>query len=322
MVIDIHDVTQYIISLHKESKQTNKQTMKDFFSNHYIIQQHILNITIFSIIIQSTLSFHPNLHIIITKHHHNQKKNNGIPNPFSLSSKTFIKNIKSTKTITKESFDDNNASSQFGTKSYWDDMYSGLGDFSSEEYSWYFGWDEIKKYFMEYAPQPLKKLNKNRRNNNDKIDIVSEPKILIPGVGNDGIVLDLYNYGYTDITAFDYSDSAIERQTDLLSYSSQALEDVTLLVRDARELDEEWEKKFDMIFEKGALDAIYLSGDGYVDLAVRELSRVIKKGGMFISVSGVVDEELRRDLFSEDQWEWLRDGSTDLKAGCFIWRRK
>ncbi len=277
--------------------------MKDFLINYYIQ----LHITIYSIIIQSTLSFHQNLHLV---------KTNVISNPFLSSSK-------STKTIIKESFDDNNALSQFGTKSYWDDMYSGFGDFSSEEYSWYFGWDEIKKYFMEYAPQPLKKLNKNNRNNNDdKIDIVSEPKILIPGVGNDGIVLDVYNYGYRDITAFDYSDSAIERQTDLLSYNTQAQDHVTLLVRDARELDEEWEKKFDLIFEKGALDAIYLSGDGNVDLAVKELSRVIKKGGMFISVSGVVDEDLRRDLFSEDHWEWLRDGTTDLKAGCFIWRRK
>lgn len=233
--------------------------------------------------------------------------------------------------ITKlSSFDDTNALSQFGTKSYWDDMYSGLGDFASDEYSWYYAWDEIKKYFIKYAPQPpkLKKLTKQNKiktsddNSNDE-EQEHQPKILIPGIGNDRILLDLYNYGYTDVTAFDYSNCAIERQHDLLSYTTtQVVDDITLLVRDARELDDEWESTFDLIFEKGALDAIYLSGEGYVDLAVKELMRVIKKGGMFISVSGVVDEELRRILFSEDEWEWIRDGSADLKAGCFIWRRK
>ncbi len=197
-----------------------------------------------------------------------------------------------------------------GTKTYWDEMYSGMGDFSSEEYTWYFGWGELKSYFMEYAPPPAKK-----RNNH-------EPKILVPGIGNDSILLDLYNYGYRDITAFDYSQSAIDRQLDLLSYSSKALQDVQLKVLDARKLDIDWDSKFDMIFEKGALDAIYLSGDGYVELAAEELKRVIKVGGIFISVSGVVDEALRRSLFATDDWEWLRDGSDDLKAGCFIWRKK
>lgn len=216
-------------------------------------------------------------------------------------------------------YDDSNAQSQFGTKSYWDDMYSGMGDFSSEEYSWYFGWSEIKPYFIKYAPQPIKKQTNN--NNNIKSSSI-EPKMLVPGIGNDGILLDLYNYGYTDITAFDYSESAVDRQSNLISYDSKANDDIKLLVRDARQLDAEWENTFDLVFEKGALDAIYLSGDGYVNMAVDELTRVMKVGGIFISVSGVVPEVLRRDLFPTDRWEWLRDGSFDLKAGCFVWRRK
>ena len=229
----------------------------------------------------------------------------------------------SSSTTQTTDFDDSNAQSQFGTKSYWDDMYSGMGDFSSEEYSWYFGWGEIKSYFVDFAPQPLKKNNKNKRKADNKDDLAEiEPKLLVPGIGNDGILLDLYNYGYSDITAFDYSQSAIDRQIEILSYNSQASDDIQLKVRDGRKLDVEWESSYDIIFEKGALDAIYLSGDGYVNLAVEELKRVIKQGGIFISVSGVVPQELRRQLFPTDQWEWLRDGSDDLKAGCFVWKRK
>ena len=108
----------------------------------------------------------------------------------------------------------------------------------------------------------------------------------------------------------------------MLSFNSKAVRDVELLVRDARELDDEWTEIFDIIFEKGALDAVFLSGKGNVEKAVAELKRVIKKGGCFMSISGVIPEELRREMFLVEDWEWIRDGSNDLKAGCFVWKRR
>lgn len=40
-------------------------------------------------------------------------------------------------------------------------------------------------------------------------------------------------------------------------------------------------------------------------------------------MKGVVPEDLRRDtLFPEKDWEWIRDGSNDLQAGCFVLRKK
>lgn len=216
---------------------------------------------------------------------------------------------------TRIEYDDSLAESQYGTKEYWDDMYVGMGDFSAEEYSWYFGFDTIKPLFMQFMPLPPKH-SKDKGSSSS-----TTTKMLVPGVGNDGTLLDLYNFGYHDITAFDYSSNAIERQEELLSYNKQALDDVTLLVRDARHLDDEWMETFDLIFEKGALDAVFLSGKGNVEKAVEELKRVIKPGGYFMSVSGVVPEELRREMFPVQDWEWIRDGSNDLKAGCFVWKR-
>mmetsp|Transcript_24993 Transcript_24993/g.37007 ORF Transcript_24993/g.37007 Transcript_24993/m.37007 type:complete len:276 (+) Transcript_24993:115-942(+) len=217
-------------------------------------------------------------------------------------------------TENKYTYDDSGAESQFGTKEYWDDMYIGMGDFDSEEYSWYFGFDTIKPIVMEYMPLPPKKQGMSQ----ERVPI----KTLVPGVGNDGTLLDLYNFGYDDIVAFDYSSNAIERQRELLSFNSKAVEDIELMVRDARELDDEWTEIFDVIFEKGALDAVFLSGKGNVEKAVQELKRVIKKGGYFMSISGVVPEELRREMFLIEDWEWIRDGSNDLKAGCFVWKRR
>ena len=51
-----------------------------------------------------------------------------------------------------QSDDDDGARSQFGTKDYWDEMYAGRGDFSSEEYSWYFGWDKIRPIWEAHVP--------------------------------------------------------------------------------------------------------------------------------------------------------------------------
>jgi len=211
--------------------------------------------------------------------------------------------------------DDSEARSQFGTRQYWDDMYIGMGDFSQEEYSWYYSWDTVKPYFTKYVPPPPPSKSL-------KSEFSNIPKILIPGIGNDGILLDLYSAGYTNITAFDYSANAIDRQHDLLYTNPRALKNIDLYVKDARNLNEtNWIEKFDVIFEKGALDAIYLSGDGNVEMAVQEFTSVLKVGGIFMSVSGVVPEELRRELFPMDQWEWIRDGSDDLKAGYFVWKR-
>lgn len=219
--------------------------------------------------------------------------------------------------------DTSNARSVFGTKDYWDELYLGRGDFPADEYTWYFGWDTYQKIVQEHVP--------NR-----------QACILLPGIGNDPILLDLLQKGYDNLTATDYSEHAIARQRDLLSYQYSWDEDddmdgssgggttisttsdgkVQLKCMDARKMEKTWTNRFDAVLEKGALDAIYLSGDGNLEATAQELKRVLKPGGILISISGVVPEELRRQVFGgdedDDSWEWLRDGSKDLKAGCFV----
>jgi Methyltransferase domain len=172
------------------------------------------------------------------------------------------------------------ARSVFGTREYWDEMYQGRGDFPSDEYSWYYGWDTLKRHVAPY-------LHKDDR-------------LLLPGIGNDPMLLDLVQSNYRSITAQDYSVHALQRQKDLLQHylSDEALASaVTMVPGDVRHLPAEWDGKYDAVVEKGLLDAVYLSGDGNVELAVASLFRALRSGGIFVSVSGVVPDELRRQLF-------------------------
>ncbi len=198
---------------------------------------------------------------------------------------------------------DDNARSAFGTKEYWDEVYLGRGDFPAEEYTWYFGFDSYQRLVQDHVCQ-------------------KDASILIPGIGNDPILLDLLQKGYRNLTATDYSEHAVDRQMDLISYVYDHYPEdaVTLKCMDAREMDQSWTNKFDAILEKGALDAIYLSGDGNLELAVKEFERILKDDGILLSVSGVVPETLRREVFAD--WQWLRDGSDDLKAGCFVLKNR
>lgn len=229
-----------------------------------------------------------------------------------------------TTTTTIDADDDSGARSSFGTKEYWDEVYLGRGDFPPEEYSWYFGYEEYSKYVQEYLG--------NSKNNK------KEMNLLIPGIGNDPVLLDLLRDGYTKLTATDYSEHAIERQIDLLSYfatEKQQEDYVDLYTMDARHMPTEWTNKYNVILEKGALDAIYLSGDGNLELAVQEFKRVLQTSsstttttttnannqGILISVSGVIPDEVRKEVFSSnDGWEWLRDGTKDFRAGCFVFK--
>eukprot|EP00529_Nitzschia_sp_RCC80_P031247 CAMPEP_0113500210 /NCGR_PEP_ID=MMETSP0014_2-20120614/32181_1 /TAXON_ID=2857 /ORGANISM="Nitzschia sp." /LENGTH=364 /DNA_ID=CAMNT_0000394479 /DNA_START=133 /DNA_END=1229 /DNA_ORIENTATION=+ /assembly_acc=CAM_ASM_000159 len=239
--------------------------------------------------------------------------------------------------------DDSLARSQFGTKLYWDEMYQGRGDFPSDEYQWYYGWDEIKSIVEQYTTHAKDDSSTNTSTS-------SSDDILVLGIGNDPVLLDLLQVGYTKLTATDYSEHAIERQQDLLDFGGygdyvvdvndeeEEEEDIStaendggdetqsttieLRQMDARKMDPNWTEKFNLILEKGCLDAIYLSGDGHLERVERELFRILqdssRKTGILVSVSGVVPDDVRRTVFDKERWTWLRDGADDLKAGKFV----
>jgi SAM-dependent methyltransferase len=246
----------------------------------------------------------------------------------------------------KEEEDTVNAQSAFGTKKYWNEMYSGRGDFSSDQYSWYYGWETIQPFWLQ-ATQLLIHSNSfyHQRNNltsstphqeSQELYNSMARRVLLPGVGNDSdMIYKIYKNGHCNITAIDYSPRAIERLQDFLPFLLPSHHHkIKLYVMDARCLDPKWSNYFDIIFEKGTLDAIFLSScrsdSKNLKLAISELYRVLRPEGVLLSVSGVIPESIRREMFPTTNatdsnsacWEWIRDGSNDLQAGCFIFRKK
>ena len=186
----------------------------------------------------------------------------------------------------------------------------------------YCGWEDLAPFFSELAP------------------LDSSPSILIPGIGNDACIRDMFDEGYTNLTMFDYAPEGVECAKRMFGDKRlQQVED--LRVADARDLPYD-DDCYDAVLEKGTLDSIYLSGGKdkslakkHLDMAVDELARVVKEGGIVFSVTAAcVDAvQLSFDGCNERRecWEQIRDGSlyitddgytsNNIDAIMLVWRR-
>ena len=151
-------------------------------------------------------------------------------------------------------------------------------------------------------------------------------RVLIPGVGNDATIPSLYDSGYHSLTAFDYSEAAVERST--LLFGDRPIE---VLCADATNVPLP-SASFDAVLDKGALDAIGIHSLDSLDAAVEELARMTASGGVVVCISRALEEKELRAPFSSADWDVLRDGSlyiaetgevsTDLSANLYAFRRR
>ena len=214
---------------------------------------------------------------------------------------------------------------QYGRMAFWDESYRQAleqpDDHShAKVFSWYCDWNDLKPFFKEIVPE-------------------KESRIMIPGVGNDGCLRDMFDDGYRQLTAFDYAPEGVECAKRIMDYRLQYMDD--LRVADARNLPYK-NSDFDAVFDKGTLDSIYLSGGSDKDLSqkhlnmtVSELARVLKSGGIVFSINAACTNAIQK-AFDEsnmtcDIWEQLRDGNTymtddgytsnNVDATILVWKK-
>lgn len=251
------------------------------------------------------------LSLLLFPRHH---RHSPIPRKFGI--------ILGTRTTVVTEDDDDAAGGRFGSRAYWNDRYTNSSKASTSGFSWYSGWDELEPFVRELIPD-------------------TDTSILLPGVGNDPLLRDLYiQGGYPHLAAFDYAPAGVACARALLKETNT----VPIVIADARDLSGVYtDNQFGAVIEKGTLDAIYLSGgmdkrlgSENLDCAVRELARVTS--GLLISITAACTDAVQESLHSillggeTGQWEEIRNGefystedgytSNNIDGTLFAWRRK
>jgi SAM-dependent methyltransferase len=176
-----------------------------------------------------------------------------------------------TRTTTTSSL--NAVAQPFGKQEYWEGLYKEQD--AASDFSWYAGWKDLEPFVSEW--------------------ITPDQKVLIPGVGIDSLITDMYDVGYTQLAAFDYAPESIAHCQRMLGADRK----VDLRTADARDLHVYASESFDAVIDKGTLDAVFLAGDDKEERldsltrAISELARVLKPGGIFFSLSGICVEPLQ-----------------------------
>jgi len=111
-------------------------------------------------------------------------------------------------------------------------------------------------------------------------------RILVLGVGRSNIIECLYKHGFRDITAVDISPTVISK----MQKKYAALTGVDFIAMDARELITLSSDTFTAVIDKAMIDALFCMSDfnDSVNRAYKEVFRVLKMDGIFLSVSHAI----------------------------------
>lgn len=184
----------------------------------------------------------------------------------------------------------------FGTQEYWEKFYSG-DSADSKDFEWFCDYEDIRPFFHEFA-LPVLNTSSSR-----------PPKMLVAGCGNSHLTCDLYDDLCADEMAVeiwnvDYAEAAIAR-----ARAAAGGRRLRHAVADLRALPEETfrEKSFDVVVDKGTMDALFCAGPSSVQRFAAELRRVLRPGGMVLMMSGVATGEEILEIFQN--WTTVLDGS-------------
>jgi len=239
--------------------------------------------------------------------------------PFRDTPLTELQQESSSSSSSESASSSSSTAKPFGRQDYWQSFYrqsleqasdssnnkTSTTSSSSSPLTWYAEWSDLEPFVRDFLPSDFDS-PKNQ-----------EPSILLPGVGMDTVLRDMYvEGGFTNLSAFDYASESIAYCRDVLLHDVPP-DTIELKVADARNLTNHYEtSSFDMILEKGTLDAVYIAGDEIdrakrqdsLDRAISELQRVLKPSGIFWSLSAICTEALVSSRQWTTEWQLQCDG--------------
>ncbi|XP_041030866.1 EEF1A lysine methyltransferase 4 isoform X1 [Carcharodon carcharias] len=141
-----------------------------------------------------------------------------------------------------------------------------------------------------------------------KEEIRGDEAILILGCGNSSMSYDMFMSGYRSITNIDFSATCIEKMASKYASCSG----MEWKIMDAKALEFENES-FDVVLEKGTLDAMMVDETDpwnvsqetkeNIDQVLKEISRILRKGGRFISIT-FAQPHFRKQLYAKRDYRW------------------
>lgn len=171
-----------------------------------------------------------------------------------------------TSAFARSAFQTEDGVSRFVQEDYWDERYSKD---SQEEYDWFGTWTtdtsagiRIKPHVDPFMPAKV------------------GSRILNLGCGNSRMPEELYRDGYPDVMSIDISQKAI----DLMTQRFAQIPALSFVRMDMTAMTFP-NASFDVVFDKGTLDALYTGASSMVPLSVQEVFRVLRPGGLFVSMS-------------------------------------
>ncbi|XP_061493455.1 EEF1A lysine methyltransferase 4 [Rhineura floridana] len=141
-----------------------------------------------------------------------------------------------------------------------------------------------------------------------EVELNPGDRILVLGCGNSALSYDLFQLGYTNITSIDYSEACIAHMQAHYAHCSS----LHWAVMDARALTFV-DGSFDVVLEKGTLDSLMVEETDpwnvshearmLLDQVLTEVSRVLRPGGRFISIT-FAQPHFRRRHYAQPAYGW------------------
>jgi len=140
------------------------------------------------------------------------------------------------------------------------------------------------------------------------------------GCGNSALSVDMYSDGFHNILNVDYCDVVISEMRE----RHKTLDGMTWAVMDIRDMSRLDSESFDVVIEKGTLDSLLVDekdswhvseeAESMIDTILSEVSRVLRPGGRFISVT-FAQPHFRIPMLALERLNW--DVRTDVLGSHF-----
>lgn len=207
--------------------------------------------------------------------------------------------------------DENGVASMLGLQSYWDATYSDeLANFREHGHAGeiWFG-PEVMDTVVSWTRSLCIDISRRRMLNHgdgDKVEPselgqdLSSWSVLDLGTGNGLLLQELAKLGFSDLTGVDYSEGAIDLARGLAD--RDGFTNINFLVDDV--LETKLERQFQLVMDKGTLDAIGLHPDGPIKRLMYwdSIAKLVAPGGLLVITScNSTKDELVREVESFNQ---------------------